>query len=283
MLKRLINLAGGIVVRTADSMHETFCRLIGKPLPRRCVVLAYHSVPAEQRTLFVRQVEMLRRQAKIVHADIESLPAEGGHYAAITFDDGYDDIVDNALPELARYDLPATVFIITDLLGQKRNWEHRGGEDTSDVRLMSPERLQQLHAGLVHIGSHTMSHAFLPKLELGAMQQELSGSRAKLENLLQRPVKTFALPYGACNDTVLKLCREAGYDRVFTGLPVFAFESPKEFLTGRAVVGLTDWPIEFRLKAAGAYRWLPWAYSLKRRLKSALRGQRSHAAHAYSS
>lgn len=282
MLKRLINLIGSLMVRIADGLNESFCRFSGRPLPRRCVVLAYHSVPARQRSLFVKQIEMLRRQATIVHADIDGLPAQGGHYVAITFDDGYDDIVENALPELSQRSMPSTIFIITDLLGCKRDWEHRGGEDTSDVRLMSAEQLRQLPSDLVHIGSHTATHAFLPKLESGKLQQELAGSRAKLEKLLQREVKTFALPYGAYNDTVLRVCRETGYERVFTGLPVFACGEPKEFLTGRAVVGLNDWPIEFRLKAAGAYRWLPWAYSLKKRMKSLMRGQRSQPAHAYS-
>jgi peptidoglycan/xylan/chitin deacetylase (PgdA/CDA1 family) len=282
MLKRLVNLAGSLVVWTADRLSEQFCRLAGRPLPRRCVVLAYHSVPAEQRGLFVRQMEMLLKRAKIVHADIDSLPLPGGHYVAITFDDGYDDIVENALPELSQRGMPCTIFIITDLLGCKRNWEHRGGEDTSEVSLMSEEQLRQLPSDLVRIGSHTMSHAFLPRLEPGKMQDELAGSRVKLEKLLHREVKTFALPYGAYNDTVLQSCREAGYERVFTGLPIFAFSQPGEFLTGRAVVGLVDWPIEFRLKAAGAYRWLPWAYALKRRITSGRRGKRREAAPAYS-
>jgi len=281
MLKRLVNLTGSIILRIADGVHESFCRFFGRPLPRQCVVLAYHSVPAKQRDLFVQQMEMLQRQAKIVHADIDTLPEQSGHYVAITFDDGYDDIVENALPELRERNMPSTVFIITELLGCKRNWEHRGGEDTSDVSLMSTEQLRQLPSDLVRIGSHTMNHAFLPKLELGKLQEELAGSRAKLENLLNCDIKTFALPYGAYNDTVLRICRDAGYERVFTGLPVFAFSEPKEFLTGRAVVGLTDWPIEFRLKAAGAYRWLPWAYSLKRHIISAVRGRRSQTAPAY--
>lgn len=116
----------------------------------------------------------------------------------------------------------------------------------------------------------------------GKLLEELTGSRVKLESLLNQEVKAFALPYGAYNDTVLKSCREAGYERVFTGLPVFAFAQPREFLTGRVVVGLTDWPIEFRLKAAGAYRWLPWAFALKRRILAGARGKRGEAAHAYS-
>jgi peptidoglycan/xylan/chitin deacetylase (PgdA/CDA1 family) len=271
-----------LVVWTADNLNENVCRLLGRPLPARCVVLAYHSVPAKQRSLFVQQMEMLFKEVRIVHADIESLPEQGGHYVAITFDDGYDDIVENALPELSKRGMPSTVFIISELLGCKRNWEHRGGEDTSEVSLMSPEQLQKLPSELVRIGSHTMNHAFLPRLEPGKLQEELTGSRLKLERLLNREVKTFALPYGAYNDTVLKSCREAGYERVFTGLPVFAFAQPGEFLTGRAVIGLTDWPIEFRLKAAGAYRWLPAAYALKRRVMSATRGKSREAAHAYS-
>ena len=111
-------------------------------------------------------MDMLLKQAKVVHADIRALPERGGHYVAITFDDGYEDIVGtHVLPKLSKRGMPSTVFIITDLLGCKRNWEHRGGEDTSEVRLMSPQQMQQLPADTVRIGSHTMTHAFLPKLE----------------------------------------------------------------------------------------------------------------------
>lgn len=280
MLKRLVNLAGSLVVWSADGLSENICRLVGRPQLPRCVVLAYHSIPPEQRHLFVRQMEMLLRKAKIVHADVAALPAQWKHYAAITFDDGYDDILETALPELRKRGMPSTVFVIAGLLGRKRNWEHRGGEDTSEVSLMSPERLQQIASELVHVGSHTMTHTYLPRLGPEELQEELTGSRLKLEKLLNREIKTFALPYGAYNDMVLKICREAGYERVFTGLPVCAFAQPREFLTGRVVVALTDWPLEFRLKAAGAYRWLPWAYTLKRRIMSVVQGKRRESAPA---
>jgi hypothetical protein len=51
-------------------------------------------------------------------------------------------------------------------------------------------------------------------------------------------------------------------------LPVLAFLEPKEFVTGRVGVSPTDWPMEFRLKLAGAYRWLPYAFAWKRRILS---------------
>jgi hypothetical protein len=64
------------------------------------------------------------------------------------------------------------------------------------------------------------------------------------------------------------LCREAGYERIFTTLPVFAFAEPGEFVVGRVRVDPTDWPLEFRLKLAGAYRWLPAAFAFKRLIVS---------------
>ena len=105
------------------------------------------------------------------------------------------------------------------------------------------------------------------------MKQELTGSRIKLKEILNRDVNLLSFPYGAFNDSVVDGCREAGYERVFTALPVFAFSEPREFVTGRVGTAPTDWPIEFRLKLAGAFRWLPYAYSLKRRILSVLRGQ----------
>jgi peptidoglycan/xylan/chitin deacetylase (PgdA/CDA1 family) len=275
MVKRFVNLAGSLLVRASDWSGDQMDRLFGRSPRHRCVVLAYHSVPAAQRHLFRSQMDLLLSSTKPVHADIKALPKEGGYYAAITFDDGLEDIIDNALPELEKRGIPSTIFIITDLLGSMRNWEHRGGEDTSEVKVMSREQLLGLPSDLVRIGSHTKTHAFLPNLEDDKARREISESRTNLETLLKGDVKMFSLPYGAYNANIIKECREAGYERVFTGLPVFAFSQPGEFVTGRVVVMLTDWPIEFRLKLAGAYRWLPHAYALKRRVMSTLRGRRS--------
>jgi peptidoglycan/xylan/chitin deacetylase (PgdA/CDA1 family) len=280
MIKRLINLAGSLVVRASDWIGDKVGRLFGRSPKHRCVVLAYHSVSAKQRLVFAEQMEIVARMGKGIHADVNTLPEQGGRYVAITFDDGLEDIIENALPELKRRGLPSTVFVISDMLGRQRTWEHLGGEDTSDVKVMSLEQLLALPSELVRIGSHSMTHAFLPKLEKEKVQQEVSESRAQLEKILKCEIKLFSLPYGAFNDSVIQDCRAAGYGRVFTGLPVLAFTQPNEFLTGRVVTMLTDWPIEFKLKVAGAYRWLPYAYGLKRRVLSVVRGSRRRPVHA---
>ncbi len=265
MLKRVVNLIISVFVGIADGVKS----LLGRR-DSTCVVLAYHSVTEKERAKFAVQMDLLMRKTKPVSADIESLPGDGQAFAAVTFDDGFQNIVDNALPELKKRGIPSTLFVVTEALGTARAWEHRGGDDTRDEQVMSAEQMCKLPADLVTIGSHTMNHLYLPTASDEQRAQELLGSRVKLEKLLGRDVRLFSFPYGAFNEETLQACRKAGYDRVFTALPVFAFSGSREFVSGRVGTAPTDWPLEFRLKLAGAYRWLPKAYSLKRQLRAAL-------------
>lgn len=280
MIKRLVNLAGSMVLHASDWVGDLICRFFGRTPQSKCVVLAYHSIPAKQRAQFVGQMDMLLRGAKPVHVDIPSLPARGEHYVGVTFDDALEDILVNALPELKKRGIPCTVFAIAGMLGRKRTWEHLGGEDTSEVNVMSQGQLRELPSELVKIGSHSMTHPFLPKLDREMAREEIVESRAALEKLLNSEVKLFAFPYGQSSENLNEDCRGAGYTRVFTGLPVLAFSQPSEFVTGRVVASPTDWPIEFRLKVAGAYRWLPSAFALKRRVLLLVRGTRRETVHA---
>ncbi len=273
MSKRMINLAISILVGMCDWLRDQMSRLIGKKPRKRCMVLAYHSVSDAQRTEFANQMDVLIRSAQPVRADITAWPSQGDRFAAVTFDDGFQNIVDNALPELKQRGIPSTLFVVTESLGGNRGWEHRGGDDTRQEKVMSVEQMKELSPELVTIGSHTMTHPLLPSIDKSQMERELAGSRMKLEQMLNCEVKLLSFPYGGFNDTVIESSREAGYERVFTALPVFAFSQPEEFVTGRVGTAPTDWPIEFRLKLAGAFRWLPYAYSLKRRILSVLRGR----------
>jgi peptidoglycan/xylan/chitin deacetylase (PgdA/CDA1 family) len=274
MLKRIVNLSVAVMFRAADWLRDGTGQLLGEPLRARCMVLAYHAVSEKERSQFSEQMDVLQRYSQPVKADIKALPPEGGRYAAITFDDGLENILENALPELKKRSIPATLFIVTDLLGRTRDWEHYGGDDTRQEKVMTLEQLCQLSSDteLIAIGSHTMTHPMLTKIEKKELDQELGGSRKKLEQLLHCDITLFSFPYGAFNEFAIQACREAGYERVFTALPAFAVATAGEFVTGRVGVAPTDWPIEFRLKLMGAYRWLPRAYALKRRLISLVRG-----------
>lgn len=271
MLKRIVNLVVSMFVGTTDWVSTRLGRLFGRSQHGTCVVLAYHSVLSKQREQFARQMDTLLRQASPIRADVKSLPEPNRHYAAVTFDDGLANILENALPELKKRSIPATLFIVTDVLGGNPGWEYFGGDNPAEQIAMTEQQLRELPSDLVLIGSHTMTHPVLPAIDREKVREELVGSRSKLEKIVNQDVKLFSFPYGAFNDSVVESCREANYDRVFTALPVFAFSQSNEFVTGRVGVNPTDWPIEFRLKVAGAYRWLPYAFVLKRKILSGFR------------
>ena len=223
-------------------------------------MLYYHSVPEEQRNLFASQLDIvLRRTNPILLNDRVNLE-RGMRYSAVTFDDAFENFIDVALPELAKRNIPSTMFVIADALG--KNFGPVGHAE----KVMSTEQLLALPRDLVTIGSHTLSHPFLPLVPDSEARRELSASREKLEQLLKRKIPLFSFPFGGFNEKLVEFCREAGYQRIFTTLPEFAFEDPGQFVVGRVRVDPTDWPLEFRMKLAGAYRWLPAVFAIKRHI-----------------
>jgi peptidoglycan/xylan/chitin deacetylase (PgdA/CDA1 family) len=264
---RIINLAISLLVAAVDFLSYLFAKLIGWHPRKKCVVFVYHSVSNSQRNRFAAQMEVLVRHSRPVPADIPVLSDEANHYAAVTFDDGIENIIENALPELRKRNIPATIFVVSDMLGGSPGWEYRGANSTLQEKAMSEAQLRGLPTDLVTIGSHTATHPFLPLItDKTFLRNELYGSRIKLEKMLGREIKLFSSPYGEFNERVITACREAGYERVFSALPFLSFRTANEFVCGRVGAAPTDWPIEFRLKLAGAYRWVPYAYKLKRQI-----------------
>ena len=124
MLKRIISLCGGLCVATVDGLQAWVAGLRGRHPKTMCVVLAYHSVRPQERARFARQMDDLVRYAKPVRPDVKSLPADGNRYAVVTFDDGLENIIGNALPELNRARFPRLYihrqpveFLGTNLVG----------------------------------------------------------------------------------------------------------------------------------------------------------------------
>jgi peptidoglycan/xylan/chitin deacetylase (PgdA/CDA1 family) len=126
---------------------------------------------------------------------------------AITFDDGYRDVLWNASPVLSRLRMPATEYVITDRIS---------GADISFLTWPELRRLE--HAGIA-IGSHTVTHRDLTTLSSADALAELSDSRRVLERRLGHPVQWLAYPAGAENASVVALARQAGYVLAVTTSP----------------------------------------------------------------
>jgi peptidoglycan/xylan/chitin deacetylase (PgdA/CDA1 family) len=233
--------------------------------------MTYHTVAPHDVPAFERQMAYLGRSTHPVFADAE--PAMNGRVSvAVTFDDAFDSLFDGALPAMARQGVPATIFVPTGYMGREAGWRsERGTANRPSGRVASAERLRQADPGLVRLGSHTVTHPRLADLECRDIAREVQQSRQQLESFVGAPVTMLALPYGSCSGDVVRISKASGYTRVFANVPVPA-QAPADGLFGRIDVSPRDWPLEFRLKAAGAYQWLVWAIPLKRALLAPLRG-----------
>jgi peptidoglycan/xylan/chitin deacetylase (PgdA/CDA1 family) len=264
---RIIKLVVSIFYSFILKLKFVFKKMMDKELADICVVLYYHSVKPEQRKKFARQMDDLIKRAKAVRAGVKGPLREGVKHVAVTFDDGLQSVVDNALPELVLRNIPFTIFIPTGCLGCRPQWTVEDGFQDDIEQVMTVDQLKKLPLNLASIGSHTMTHPRLPLLSKEEALTELCGSRKTLESVLGRDIKLFSFPYGEYNQTLVQLARQTGYKRIFTIMPVFALCKPEEFVTGRVRVAATDWRLEFNLKMMGAYCWLPLAFSLKRKIK----------------
>jgi peptidoglycan/xylan/chitin deacetylase (PgdA/CDA1 family) len=185
---------------------------------------------------------------------------------AVTFDDAFRSIRENALPALERHGVPATIFAPSGYLGRAPGWAMETSHDR-DETVMSADELAALPRELIAIGSHTVLHPHLTQLAESEVREELCASRASLEALLGRTVDTLAFPYGDHDGRVVELARTAGYRFVYTVAPQAIAAADASISRGRTSADPADSPSLFALKSRGAFDWMPMAS----RLKAALR------------
>ena len=125
----------------------------------------------------------------------------------ITFDDGYVNLVEAALPELLRHGFSATMFICSGLLGGTSNWD-----DVPAWPLMSADQVRELSAAGMEIGSHTITHLRMVDADPDQLKAEVSESRTTLGELVGAPIRGFAYPYGSMDKVAQRAVRDAGYD-----------------------------------------------------------------------
>ena len=128
----------------------------------------------------------------------------------ISFDDGHRDNYTQAFPVLQRHNLKATIFIVTDFIGQNAGWQPSRKETFAEP-LLSWEQIREMQRGGIVFGSHTCTHPKLNQVPLAQARQEIINSRSKLEDGLGATVESFCYPYGEYNREVADLVQEAGY------------------------------------------------------------------------
>jgi len=255
-IKRKIKISVSSMFYLMDVVFRRLCRSIGRTLPHRLVILYYHGVPLESRFRFARQLDLLSGRAQVVSADFHGPAPAGGHSVAITFDDAFTSVVDNAIPELRARRMPATIFIPAGCIGRRPTWESEAAAQQDIEKVAGADTLRRQMSDLVSFGAHSMTHPHLTRVSEDQARAEVRDCRDQMFRIFGADVRTFAFPYGDFDQNTVSLCREAGYQRAFSIIPQVTDPAADEFVRGRVAVDPTDGPIEFYLKMSGAYSWM---------------------------
>ncbi len=141
----------------------------------------------------------------------------------ITFDDGYRDNLENALPVLRRHGYPAVLFVPIGYLDDGRPLPHEESLRVLGIRneTLGWDELAELEAAGVRVESHGIGHRPLSELDPAEATREIALSKLRLEERLGREVDAFAFVKGSRADyrpEHASLVQQAGYNLAFTSV-----------------------------------------------------------------
>lgn len=196
--------------------------------PRYIPILMYHKIGKDAPTEWWVKTENYRRQMKEIKKagyktirlkNIYNYKLKNGrlpfHPIVITFDDGYENFLTEAFPILKKYGLTATVFVITNTVGNEdkqidNSWDQESESMYKAWHLTWPE-IKWLNKKGIEIGSHTRTHSNLTQLKKSDLEKEIKDSKSILEDKLGVPIEVFSYPGGKRNSLVTERLKEAGY------------------------------------------------------------------------
>lgn len=158
----------------------------------------------------------------------------------LTFDDGFLGVYEHAFPVLSALKWPATMFLVSALIGRNDEWTRPQNPSGRTYPLLGRREIEEMAQGGFSFQSHTRTHADLTKLDRRAVAEELSGARKDLEDLLGRAVRSLAYPFGRFDDDVVEVARASGYDAGFSVQPGFNRRGVDRFRIRRLDVFGTD-------------------------------------------
>ena len=160
---------------------------------------------------FAEQMSWLHRRGMrgVGIATLVDAMRSGRHrgLVGITFDDGYVNVLETALPELKRHGFEATAYIISGRLGGTNEWD-----EGPAWPLMTASQVLELAAAGFEIGSHAATHMRLAGAKPAQLTAEVGESRANLAALLGTEIRGFAYPYGSMDAAARRAVRDAGYE-----------------------------------------------------------------------
>ncbi len=269
----------------------------GDPAP---VILMYHSIGHNRAQFTVTPEEFEKQMSFLKSSGREclrlsefasrlrsgTLPVNA---VAVTFDDGYEDNFNEALPILKKHSTPATIFISTAYIGKEFTLKKgdlpatasadavnlNAGSSTpivaSSLSVMDIDQIRELsNGGLVEIMPHGHSHGILRDMNREDALKDISQSKQMIEGITGKPVVCFAYPYGKYSNETIEIVSSLRFQSAVTvkekiiepqsnGSQVNPLELP------RMAISATTSMAEFKCKVAKSRRYLAIKRLLRRK------------------
>lgn len=171
---------------------------------------------------------------------------------AISFDDGYSNNFETALPILLEAGLRATFFITAGLVGEgNHHFKRQNFTLYSDLQGMSRSQLLELQDLGMEIAGHTWSHCDCSRADTQTIHLELRKSKSFLEDLLGSPVTSFAYPHGNTFPNAREILFKEGYLQACTSNWDCLTKETDPFFIPRLISDITDTAKDMELKLKG--------------------------------
>lgn len=188
-------------------------------LPHLPLILMYHSVGVRSHDpnnlavtpeRFQEQMAALKRRGLRGVSIAELLAARAAGSArgliGLTFDDGYTDVVDNALPVLRRHGFSGTFYILAGRIGGANEWD-----EGTPWPLVDETGIRAWADAGFEIGSHGTMHVALAGADPEVVRTEVADSRKKLSDIVGKPIESYCYAYGSMDAAARSAVAEAGY------------------------------------------------------------------------
>jgi peptidoglycan/xylan/chitin deacetylase (PgdA/CDA1 family) len=211
----------------------------------------YYNVHPE---MFKMQMDYLRKNFNIVTLDEicnyviknRRLPKKS---VSITFDDGFNNVYENAYPYFKEHKLPASIFITTEYVQKWIVMNH------TQFKMLNWNQIKEMNKNDITIGSHTVTHPHLKKISFEKARNEIYQSKEIIQKELGNKVKYFAYPRGEYNNRIVNLVKAYGFHCAFIASEGTIRMGDHPLLLNRVDIdsSITFWM--FKIKLSYAIDW----------------------------
>ena len=217
-------------------------------------ILMYHSISSSTNNLsvsiynFEKQMAFMKRNnyKTISFKNLDNLDKKF-KYFIITFDDGYEDVYDNALPIMKKFGFHSICYFVTNLIGKHNVWD-QNLENFNELKLMNIDKIRSWLNNGMDIGAHSATHQNLTSLNSIKKKFEIETPKKYFKDIFSIDTDSFSYPFGKFDDECLNIVKKNFNYAVTTQRSRFKINKFSRYLLPRIPINKSTSMFKFFLK-----------------------------------